>query len=116
LDREELVRLAQSHTWVHSIDCGDGYITPGLWGPGNPEIMKAMDQIDFRNKKVLDVGCWDGQWTFEAEKRGAAEVIAIDLVSQREFASHKTFEVAAALRGSAAKYRPDLSVYDVCSL
>ena len=29
--------------------------------------------------RCLDVGTWDGFWAFEMEKRGAAEVVAIDL-------------------------------------
>lgn len=29
-------------------------------------------------RRVLDIGSWDGYWTFEALKRGAKEVIAID--------------------------------------
>jgi tRNA (mo5U34)-methyltransferase len=28
---------------------------------------------------VLDVGTWDGFWAFEMERRGAAEVVALDL-------------------------------------
>jgi tRNA (mo5U34)-methyltransferase len=72
--------------------------------------------LDFRGKRVLDIGCWDGQWSFEAEARGAIEVVATDLVSQRDFNEHRTFEVAAALRGSRARYFPNLSVYDIGSL
>jgi tRNA (mo5U34)-methyltransferase len=33
---------------------------------------------DLTGKRVLDVGAWDGFWTFECLKRGAREVVAID--------------------------------------
>src|SRR3712207_9505973 len=29
--------------------------------------------------RCLDIGTWDGFWAFEMEKRGAAEVVALDL-------------------------------------
>jgi tRNA (mo5U34)-methyltransferase len=116
LNRKQLLSLARSYNWVHSIDLGNGEITPGLWGRGNPQITLAFDAIDFRGKKVLDIGCWDGQWTFEAEDRGAREVVATDLISQRDFTEQPTFEVAAMLRGSAAKYRPNMSVYEAESI
>jgi tRNA (mo5U34)-methyltransferase len=107
------MRLAQSYQWVHTIDLGDGYTTPGLWGRGNPVITAAFDTLDFKGKRVLDIGCWDGQWSFEAEARGASLVVATDLVNQRSFNDQKTFQVAAALRGSKARYIPNMSVYDV---
>jgi tRNA (mo5U34)-methyltransferase len=116
VSRHTLLEMAKSYSWVHTIDLGDGYTTPGMWGRGNPEITRAFDTIDFRGKSVLDIGCWDGQWTFEAESRGASEILATDLVSQRDFTSDRTFEVAAALRGSKARYLPDLSVYNVQTL
>jgi tRNA (mo5U34)-methyltransferase len=34
--------------------------------------------------RVLDVGTWDGFWAFEMERRGAAEVVALDLDDERE--------------------------------
>ncbi|HEX8120662.1 MAG TPA: class I SAM-dependent methyltransferase [Solirubrobacteraceae bacterium] len=34
---------------------------------------------DLSGKRCLDVGTWDGFWAFELERRGAAEVVALDL-------------------------------------
>jgi tRNA (mo5U34)-methyltransferase len=107
--RAEVNRL----TWVHRIDLGHGLITPGLWGDPQPVVMAALDRIDFRGKKVLDIGCWDGLWSFEAEKRGAAVVYATDLVSQRDFRGHPTVHLARKALRSRVIYRPDVSVYDV---
>ena len=113
LSRPELLKLAPQYQWVHSINLGDGVITRGRWGAGNPSIRKAMDDISFAGKKVLDIGCWDGLYTFLAEQRGAAEVYATDLINQRDHAADPTFQLAQAALHSSARYYPDLSVYDV---
>ena len=99
-------------SWVHSIDLGQGLVTPGQWGPPSPIIVQAFDSIDFRDKKVLDIGCWDGLWSFEAERRGAREVHATDFPSQRPDRGSPTLLTAREILGSAVRYSPDLSVYD----
>ena len=60
--------------WYHKIDLG-GVVTPGYM-PHFAPAYKIPD--DLTGKRVLDVGAWDGYWTFEALKRGAKEVVAID--------------------------------------
>ena len=66
--------------WMHTIDLGGGVVTSGAWTPEDQAgTLGTLEQIDFRGKKVLDVGCLDGLWSFEAERRGAAEVYATDL-------------------------------------
>jgi tRNA (mo5U34)-methyltransferase len=109
--REELLALARSYKWWHSIDL-DGYVTPGTVGRW-PLIEKAFDQVDFKGKKVLDIGCWDGLWSFEAEKRGAREVYSTDYVSLRSWSEQPTYQLAHKLLGSKARYYPNLSVYDI---
>jgi tRNA (mo5U34)-methyltransferase len=112
--RSDLLARVQALTWVHAIDLGDGIVTPGMWGPPSPTIMRALETIDFRGKKVLDIGCWDGLWSFEAEKRGATTVVATDLNTQRwPPDGHLTFMLAHEALASKAIYRPDVSVYDV---
>ena len=110
----DLLERVQALTWVHSIDLGNGIVTPGMWGPPSPTIMRALDTIDFHGKKVLDIGCWDGLWSFEAEKRGATTIVATDLNTQRwPPDGHLTFMLAHEALASKAIYRPDLSIYDV---
>lgn len=99
--------------WVHTIDFGNGVVSRGEWGPPNPLIVQAFSEIDFAGKKVLDIGCWDGLWSFEAERKGAHEVYATDYTSQRWGRSQPTFAVAAEALHSRVKYHPDISVYDV---
>lgn len=112
---EKDVRKMNRMKWYHKIDLGNGVVTPGLefaplWDPLKEQIRK----IDFSGKVVLDIGCWDGMWSFEAEKLGAAEVWATDIVSQRSFSDQKweTLEFAKAQLKSNIKYR-EASVYDI---
>lgn len=116
LSELKIVQQVNQLEWKHTIDLGNGIITPGKWGPPNPLIKKALAGVDLRGKKVLDVGCWDGLWAFEAEKLGAREVYATDLISQRELNEQSTFMLAREVLGSAVQYFPALSVYDIRDL
>ena len=113
LDFDQLKKQVQALSWVHSIDLGGGLVTPGQWGKPSPLIMKAFDGLDFSGKKVLDVGCWDGLWSFEAEKRGAGSVYATDDISQRSHNEQSTFFLAHKALRSKVFYHPNVSVYDI---
>lgn len=114
-ERAALVDEMNSMTWVHSIDLGDGLVTPGQWGGHNSVLVEAVRGLDFRGKRVLDIGCWDGLFSFEAERLGAAEVYATDLISQRPY-GQPTFAFAKRVLNSKVKYFPNVSVFDVESL
>lgn len=62
--------------WWHSIDLGNGVVTPGRCFPAG-EVHKLC-LPDLIGKSVLDIGTWDGFYAFEAEKRGAESVVATD--------------------------------------
>ncbi len=109
---EALRASVEQLNWVHQIDLGNGIVTPGRWPP-HPLILKAFETIDFRGKRVLDIGCWDGLWSFEAERRGAAQVVAIDDISQRSYTEQPTFRLAHQALRSSVEYHPDLSVFDL---
>lgn len=68
-------RVEEIPYWYHKIELPDGTVTPG-WAPINAERYGIPENLT--GKRVLDIGAWDGYWTFEALKRGAKEVIAID--------------------------------------
>lgn len=79
---EELrARIAQAAPWWHSIELAPGVVTPGR---KTPEILRGevaamrLDDLDLRDKSVIDIGAWDGFFSFEAERRGAASVLAFD--------------------------------------
>jgi tRNA (mo5U34)-methyltransferase len=72
-------RAAAIPKWWHSINLGDGVVTAGH---KTPELL-AHELASLRlppvaGRTVLDIGTWDGFYAFEAERRGAARVVAID--------------------------------------
>ncbi|HRT55377.1 MAG TPA: hypothetical protein P5038_02005 [Candidatus Paceibacterota bacterium] len=71
MDRDELrARVAQLR-WHHSIDLGQGIITPGQ--DNSPRKLARLGLPEsLAGKTVLDVGAWDGFFSFEAERRGRA--------------------------------------------
>ena len=87
MDREELQREIDGLQWYHSIDLGGGVVTPGLqtqlakdnWAM----VRRLMDRVDFQGKRVADLGSRDGMWAFEAEKRGAEFVHAVEIEYDR---------------------------------
>jgi tRNA (mo5U34)-methyltransferase len=66
-------------TWFHSHAFPDGERTAGI-KPAEV-LAKEADAIfhyGVAGKSVLDIGAWDGYFSFEAEKRGASRVLATD--------------------------------------
>ena len=115
MGQAELQTEIAKHEWMHTIDLGNGIVTPGRW-PRNPNIVKAFDGIDFSGKKVLDVGTCNGIWSFEAEKRGAAEVHSVDYLTHVEYWCKPAYDLAHNTLESKAIYNPDMNVYDVAGL
>lgn len=63
----------------HSVDLGDLFIE-GVRKSGavTATEMEKAQLPDLRGKSVLDIGAFGGWFSFEAERRGAARVVAID--------------------------------------
>jgi tRNA (mo5U34)-methyltransferase len=78
---EEAVRSNQ--LWYHTIDLAPGVVTPG-WFDLRP-IVGRLPWPDIAGRRCLDVGTYDGFFAFEMERRGAAEVVAIDLSDHTEW-------------------------------
>lgn len=70
----------QDIDWYQTIELGDGVVTPGFVDHraqvGHYGIPESLE-----GKRCLDVATFDGFWAFEMERRGASEVVAIDLNS-----------------------------------
>lgn len=65
--------------WFHSIDVGDGVVTPGRRSlEGMHAKWNAAQVPDLTDRSVLDIGAWDGFFSFEAERQGARKVTALD--------------------------------------
>ncbi|MCW5970430.1 MAG: DUF1698 domain-containing protein [Blastocatellales bacterium] len=78
IGREQHERIL-SGSWWHSIDLGGGLVTEGV---------HALDELkdnyerfglpaDLTGRSVIDIGCWDGFYSFESARRGA-RVVAVD--------------------------------------
>ena len=78
-------------------------------------IERTLDQVDFTGKTVLDIGCWDGYWSFYAERRGAARVLATDDATQN-WAASKGLMLAKYLFKSSIQTDLDVSVYGLDKL
>jgi tRNA (mo5U34)-methyltransferase len=63
--------------WYHTIDLGGGVVTRGI---DDSPLRLARVQLpeSLQGKTVLDIGAWDGFFSFECERRGAARVVAAD--------------------------------------
>ena len=76
--RDEIAGIA----WYHSIDLGHGIVTPGLDDTRHRLPAVGLPN-DLTGVTVLDIGAWDGFFSFEAERRGASRVLAVDSFSWR---------------------------------
>jgi tRNA (mo5U34)-methyltransferase len=77
-DRSELAETVEAHGWYHTIDLGDGVVTQGMFDH-RPVLDRYRLPADLTGARCLDVGTFDGFWAFEMERRGGAEVVALDM-------------------------------------
>ena len=109
----ELRAQADRFRWFHRIDLGHGVVTRG-----EDETQRKLATIRVPARldgwSVLDIGAWDGFFSFEAERRGAARVVAVDPACWREpawgpdgWGTKRPFEFARqALGSSVPGHRP----------
>ncbi|GAC1372361.1 MAG: hypothetical protein NVSMB32_16160 [Actinomycetota bacterium] len=75
VDSTELRSRVDAISWYHSIDLGQGITTPGT---STTPPLAGAELPDFAGRSVLDVGAWDGYYSFLAEQQGASRVVALD--------------------------------------
>ena len=63
--------------WFHTIDLGRGVQTAGLYNPAK-KVKHLQLPTSLASRTVLDIGAWDGFYSFDAERRGAKRVVAAD--------------------------------------
>ena len=83
--------VLESRGWYHSFRFADGTEFEGVLSVELSEARYAEFPLpaDLNNKTVLDIGAWDGWFSFEAERHGAA-VTAIDTIEVPNFwAAHR---------------------------
>lgn len=103
-------RIDAVQHWYHQIEMPNGATTPGInRSKATLEIYDALGfPADLTGKRVLDIGCADGYFSFVAERRGAAEIVAIDY----RLPTASGFSVAADLLGSKVRHVV-ANVYDL---
>jgi tRNA (mo5U34)-methyltransferase len=70
--------------WYHTIELGHGVVTPGFVDNRSSVGLFGLPS-DLSGKRCLDIGTYDGFWAFEMERRGASEVIGIDVDSPMDY-------------------------------
>jgi tRNA (mo5U34)-methyltransferase len=104
--------MANDHNgcyWWHSIRLPDGSVTPG---EKSPEVLEEewrdLALPSLSEKTVLDIGAWDGWFSFAAERAGASRVVALDqFVWALDFSRGNEYRDYRA-RCEEAGQRPDL--------
>jgi tRNA (mo5U34)-methyltransferase len=100
-EADRLRTRVEAIRWWHRIDLGDGIVTPGMDDPSARLRHLALPE-SLAGKSVLDVGAWDGFFSFEAERRGASRVLATDSFAWRGegWFSKAGFDLARSALGS----------------
>jgi tRNA (mo5U34)-methyltransferase len=100
--KEQLEAMAKSvPVWFHSIGLGQGIVTNG-WKSASQlaHEVNSFRLPDLRGKSVLDINAWDGFFSFEAERRGASRVVALDhYMWAMDLAVHHTYWKECKERG-----------------
>jgi tRNA (mo5U34)-methyltransferase len=67
-------------TWCHPLNLGGIETRPQwhVWRRFRRRLQFLQIPQDLRGQTVLDIGAWDGFFSFECERRGAKRVLAID--------------------------------------
>ena len=100
IDPSDLRRRADALSWHHQIDLGQGVVTQGR--DRSDQKLAALQLPSLAGRSVLDVGAWDGYFSFAAERLGAARVRATDSFAWggAEWGSQESFHLAREALGS----------------
>ena len=115
-------------SWYHTIELGPDIVTPGWFDCRS--VAKWILPSDCTGLRCLDVGTFDGFWAFEMERRGAEEVVAVDILDESRWdwpaiPDHRDLEAIADRKGGGDGFltakealgssvqRLDLSIYDL---
>lgn len=80
MDEGEIRAAMGRYKFYHTIKLTDSISTDGYasFVPAQDLCKNYLRSLDISGKRVLDIGCRDGLFSFFAESMGAAEVIGID--------------------------------------
>ncbi|KAG2486278.1 hypothetical protein HYH03_015102 [Edaphochlamys debaryana] len=74
IKRADALPKADAFSWMHRIHLYPDYITKGQWD----EDRGFNIPVNLTGQSFLDIGAWDGYFTFLAEDRGASQVTSVD--------------------------------------
>ena len=107
IERDEIKKMVSTvQHWEHTLNL-HGVLTPGRISQQVQNWVSQCIPLNLKGKRVLDVGAWDGYYSFLCEQRGA-NVVAIDIDPQHR----QGYDVAKKIVNSQVKYRV-MSVYDI---
>jgi tRNA (mo5U34)-methyltransferase len=124
----DLRARVDAQPWYHTLDLGQGVETPGYFDLR--PLAARLPWPSLNGARCLDVATFDGFWAFEMERRGADEVIAIDVIdpagwdwpagsaeaTRSAIAERKArgsgFDLAAEALGSSVR-RLEMSVHEL---
>ena len=125
----ELASNVERYPWYHTLELGEGVVTRGMFDH-RPILARYPLPERLDGLRCLDVGTMDGFWAFEMERRGAAEVVAVDVEDPEELdwpvsiraqavkaldeTKAERFALARSALGSAVDRRA-CSVYDLAA-
>ena len=121
---DDLRRRAEQLPWYHTLDLPGGVVTRGYF-----DLRALPPQLPLpatlEGKRCLDIATANGFWAFELKRRGAEEVVAIDVDPSLldwpgavpepidpVYATRESFELAREALGSRVR-REELSVYEL---
>src|SRR5689334_17425487 len=113
--------------WYHTLELPGGVVTPGEFD--HRPVVDRLPWPDLRGARCLDVGSRNGFFAFEMERRGAGEVVSLDVddpalldmpaeapdpaaIAAEVRAGNEAFEAAKAALGSSVQ-RVYRSVYEL---
>lgn len=101
-------RIQQEPYWFLKMELPGGLVTPGWSDPRVDKLPHYGLPADMTGMRVLDIGHAEGFFSFEAERRGAEEVVGIENYPPMA----RKFEICRAALGSHARSHLT-SVYDL---
>jgi SAM-dependent methyltransferase len=79
-EERSLLDRMRDYTFYHCVPIDEATTTPGVEAIRviQQPVLRWLGETPLEGKRVLDIGCRDGLFSFAAERSGASEIIGID--------------------------------------